>query len=160
MNANILIFDKQIYNMNLFAHMFAGIIIALLFFSHSDFMLILITVLLATFIDLDHIPYLKKAVKTKKFGYESRSIFHELFGLSIGLIMFVITSFYFYVMPFCLAFISHYFLDMLTRPTRPLYPFRKDVCHFNMYPKSPIGLVIADIIVTSFLLILVVILWI
>ena len=145
--------------MNLFAHAIIGFILSQLFFSPTEYLMIGLMIVAAIILDLDHIHHLRRAFKTTRFGYQSRTRFHELYGLTIGLIFFLVLSvFTSFAIPLMIAFVSHFFLDWLTRPTRPFYPYSEKVLHFNIYPKSLRGLVIADSIVTAILLIISIIL--
>jgi hypothetical protein len=44
--------------------------------------------------------------------------------------------------------VSHYFLDLLTRPTRPLYPLSKKVVFLGLAPRNLKKLTIYDTIIT------------
>jgi membrane-bound metal-dependent hydrolase YbcI (DUF457 family) len=47
-----------------------------------------------------------------------------------------------------IGFVSHYFLDLLTRPTRPLYPFSEKMVFLGLAPRSLKKLTAYDIIIT------------
>lgn len=99
--------------------------------------------------DIDHLPHIGRAIRTGRFGCESRSFLHELPGLSLMAIIAVALS---PLMPLGLMYyplIAHYIMDFLTRPTRPLYPFSNTEVHLGIYPKSRRGLVVADVLVTA-----------
>lgn len=98
--------------------------------------------------DIDHLPHLRRAIMTGRFGCESRSFLHELPGLSLMAIIAVALS---TLLPMGLMYyplVSHYIMDFLTRPTRPLYPFSDTEVHLGIYPKSGRGLIVADVLVT------------
>jgi hypothetical protein len=46
------------------------------------------------------------------------------------------------------GFASHYFLDLLTRPTRPLYPLSKKVVFLGLAPRNLKKLTVYDTIIT------------
>lgn len=110
---------------------------------------VVVAVIFGTLPDIDHLPHLRRAVSTGRFGPQVRSALHELPGLSLMTMIAILLSFW---IPFGVMFyplLSHYLLDFLTRPTRPFYPFSPEVVHLGIYPKSYLGLVIADLIVTA-----------
>lgn len=110
----------------------------------------------STIIEVDHVKFFKKAIKSRRFGVQSRSKFHELYGLVIGLIILFLLSFLTQVaIAMMIAFVFHYVADYLTRPVRPFYPFKNNICHFNLYPKSLKGIVIFDTILTGGLICLI-----
>ena len=47
-----------------------------------------------------------------------------------------------------IGFVSHYILDFLTRPTRPLFPIEKEVVFLKLAPRGMRELVIYDTILT------------
>ncbi len=99
--------------------------------------------------DIDHIPHIGKALSTGRFGPQVRSALHELPGLSLMTVIAILLS---SRVPFGVMFyplLSHYLLDFLTRPTRPFYPFSREVIHLGIYPKRYLGLIVADAIVTA-----------
>lgn len=112
---------------------------------------ILIGVLFSVFPDFDHIPYLKRALRTGRFGVESRSPLHELVGLVLvvagSLVLMVVCSHL-----FLLAFsggLSHFVVDFLTRPSRPLYPFSNKEVDLNLYPRGLREMFVCDAILTG-----------
>ena len=136
--------------MNLIFHILLGVFLTLVFFSRPTILIYLIMIFASTITDLDHIKFINKALKTKRFGVQSRSRFHELYGLVIGLFILFLFSFLTeIIVPLLMAFTFHYASDYLTRPTRPFYPFKKEICHFNLYPKSLKGIVFFDTIITG-----------
>jgi hypothetical protein len=70
--------------MNIIFHALLGLLLAKLSGVNS-IPGILIGLLFSIFPDFDHIPYLKKAFRTGRFGVESRSPLHELVGLVLVL---------------------------------------------------------------------------
>lgn len=99
--------------------------------------------------DMDHLPHLERAIRTLRFGCESRSFLHELPGLSLMSLIAVALSPW---LPMGLTYyplIAHHLMDFLTRPTRPLYPFSDVEIHLGIYPKSRRGLVVADLLLTA-----------
>jgi hypothetical protein len=81
-------------------------------------------------VDIDHIPYILKVKKNlvhKKFGSESRSRFHELYGLTLFSLGISIFSFLDIILieVIALSVVLHYATDFLLGKTRPFYPFSK-----------------------------------
>ncbi len=111
---------------------------------------ILIGVLFSVFPDFDHIPYLKRAFRTGRFGVESRSPLHELVGLALvlsgSLVVKVVYSHLFLLTLSC--GLSHFVVDFLTRPCRPLYPFSKKEVDLNLYPRGLKEMFFCDMILT------------
>jgi membrane-bound metal-dependent hydrolase YbcI (DUF457 family) len=138
--------------MNLIAHILASYLTVRSFTNDPN--LILPGVLIGILPDIDHVSHTLRAIKTGRYGTESRSRFHELFGLGLfsAAIMFLSYAYgNFAVMFFPL--LVHYLLDFLTRPTRPFYPFNNTIMHFSLYPKTLKNMIIADILFTGGLLI-------
>jgi len=50
------------------------------------------SVLFAVLPDFDHVPHVKKALRTRRFGVESRSSLHELAGLVLVLLGSLVVS--------------------------------------------------------------------
>ncbi len=131
-------------------HALLGVLLTILIFPNPDILMLSMMVLASTIVDTDHIMLFKRALKSKRFGVESRSRFHEFYGLSIGLFVLYLLSFLTEIsMPLMAAFVSHYTVDFLTRPTRPFYPFKKDVCDFKLYPRSLKGIAVFDTVLTG-----------
>ncbi len=138
--------------MNFIAHILASYIIARSL--STDPNMILLGILFGLLPDIDHISHTLRAIRTGRYGTESRSRFHELYGLAISAFAIMILSYLggnYAVMFFPL--LGHYLLDFLTRPTRPFYPYNKTVTHYSLYPKSMKNMILADILFTGGLLI-------
>ncbi len=135
--------------MNIVFHALLGLLLAKLL-GISSIPSILIGVLFSIFPDFDHIPYLKKAFRTGRFGVESRSPLHELVGLVLVLLgSLVVRVVYSHL--FLLAFscgLSHFVVDFLTRPCRPLYPFSSKEVDLNLYPRGLREIFVWDTILT------------
>lgn len=132
--------------MNFFAHLLLSYAIGA---KLAGWPYALVAVIFGTLPDIDHLPHLRRAVSTGRFGPQARSALHELPGLSLMTMIALLLSFW---IPFGVMFyplLSHYLMDFLTRPTRPFYPFSREVIHLGIYPKSYIGLIIADLVVTA-----------
>jgi len=136
--------------MNIIFHALLGLLLAKLF-GISSIPSILMGILFSVFPDFYHIPYLKRAFRTGRFGVESRSPLHELVGLVLvlsgSLVAKVVGS-----QLFLLAFscgLSHFVVDFLTRPSRPLYPFSAKKVDLNLYPKELKEMFIWDAILTT-----------
>ena len=135
--------------MNIIFHALLGMLIAKLL-GISSIPEVLIGVLFSVFPDFDHVRYLKKAFKTGRFGVESRSPFHEIIGiifvLSGSLVVKVVYSHLFLLVLSC--GLSHFVVDFLTRPCRPLYPFSNKEIDLNLYPKGLKEMFVYDTILT------------
>ncbi|MDH5460833.1 MAG: metal-dependent hydrolase [Candidatus Bathyarchaeota archaeon] len=135
--------------MNIIFHALLGLLLARLL-GISSIPDVLIGVLFSIFPDFDHIPYLKKAFKTGRFGVESRSPLHELLGLVFillgSLVVKVAYSHLFLLVISC--GLSHFLVDFLTRPCRPLYPFSSKHVDLNIYPRGLKKMFILDTFLT------------
>ena len=135
--------------MNMIFHALLGMLLAKL--SGISFIPnVLLGVLFSVFPDFDHIPYLEKAFKTGRFGVESRSPLHELVGFIFVLFGSLVVKVV-YSHLFLLAFscgLSHFVVDFLTRPCRPLYPFSKKEVDLNLYPRGLKEMFVCDTILT------------
>jgi len=112
---------------------------------------ILIGLLFSVFPDFDHIPHLQKALSSGRFGVESRSPIHELIGLVLLLSGSLAAKIaYPHLFPLALTCgLSHFLVDLLTRPSRPLYPFSNKKVDLNLYPTDLRQMFIWDAIVTA-----------
>ncbi len=111
---------------------------------------LLTTSIAAIIIDLEHIAHLRTAMKTRRFKSETRSRWHELTGLLLTMAC-SLTIMLFSAMigrALLIGFVSHYFLDLLTRPTRPLYPLSKKVVFLGLAPRNLKKLTFYDTIIT------------
>ena len=104
-------------------------------------------------IDLDHIPSLRYVVQGNRFGPGSRSRWHELYGLLLTLIVCFIVVLFSNELGriMMIGFVSHFFLDMLTRPTRPFYPISEKTIFLKLAPSKLSYLIIYDLVVTVLL---------
>ena len=112
---------------------------------------LLITSIAAIIIDLEHIAHLTTALKTRRFKSETRSRWHELTGLLLTMAG-SLTIMHFSAMVgrlLLIGFVSHYFLDLLTRPIRPLFPLSKKVVFLGLAPRNLKKLTIYDTIITA-----------
>ncbi len=112
---------------------------------------LIVTGVASTLADLDHIPWLRLAIKTRRFTAEARTRWHELPGLLLSIAI-SISIMYFSASlgrSLLIGFVSHYFLDLLTRPTRPFYPMSEKVVFLELAPTSLRKLVVYDLILTA-----------
>jgi hypothetical protein len=111
---------------------------------------LLITSIATIIMDLEHIAHLRVAMKTRRFKSETRTRWHELTGLllamSISLTIMLFSDTVGRLLLIGLA--SHYFLDLLTRPTRPLYPLSKKVVFLGLAPRNLKKLAVYDSVIT------------
>lgn len=135
--------------MNIIFHALLGLLLAKLL-GISSIPDVLIGILFAVFPDFDHVLYLKKAFKTGRFGVESRSPLHELVGLILvlcGSLVVKIAYSHLFLLVFSCG-LSHFVVDFLTRPCRPLYPFSNKGVDLNLYPKGLREMFVYDTILT------------
>lgn len=116
-------------------------------------MTLIVTGVASVLIDLDHVTKVGLAVKTGRFGPSARTRWHELFGLFILMSVSIGISFFSASVgqSLLIGFVSHYVLDLLTRPTRPLYPMSEKLVFLNLAPTNLRRLVVYDTILTIFM---------
>lgn len=137
--------------MNSLGHIFFAQILLLSFYrcSASPTTLI-VTGIASILVDLEHVPKIGSAIKTGRFPPSSRTRWHEMFGLIV--FMSISLGITYFSDPIgrslLIGFVSHYILDFLTRPTRPLFPIEKEVVFLKLAPRSLRELVIYDTILT------------
>ena len=137
--------------MNTIGHLLCAQI--LLFFGAHDYISItsmIITGLASILIDLEHVPKLGLAIKTLRFSPTTRTRWHELFGLFVLMSISTVILFFSASIGRCMliGFVSHYFLDLLTRSTRPLYPLSEKTIFLGLAPRGLRELVVYDAILT------------
>ena len=135
--------------MNIIFHALLGLLLAKLL-GINLIVDVLVGVLFSVFPDFDHIPYLRKAFKTRRFGVESRSPFHELLGLVFVLLgSLVVNAVYSHLFLLVISSgLSHFLVDFLTRPCRPLYPFSSKRVDLNIYPRGLKKMFVLDTFLT------------
>jgi len=135
--------------MNIIFHALLGLLLAKLL-GINLVVDVLVGVLFSVFPDFDHIPYLRKAFKTRRFGVESRSPFHELLGLVFVLLgSLVVNAVYSHLFLLVISSgLSHFLVDFLTRPCRPLYPFSSKCVDLNIYPRGLKKMFVLDTFLT------------
>jgi hypothetical protein len=111
---------------------------------------LIITSVAAVMTDLEHISHLRTALKTRRFKSETRTRWHELTGLLLAMSTSLIVTFFSADVGklFLIGFVSHYFLDLLTRPTRPLYPLSEQMVFLGLAPRNLKKLTAYDIVIT------------
>jgi len=127
--------------MNIFAHFLLNYVLVSAIYGNPNNYLWLI-IIFSVFIDLDHIPYILK-VKTslikKKFGSESRTRFHELYGITFFSLIFSILIFFFdtkSIQIAALCLMLHYAADLLVGKSRPFYPYIKKEIFLGILPEK------------------------
>jgi membrane-bound metal-dependent hydrolase YbcI (DUF457 family) len=110
----------------------------------------MVTSLASVITDLDHILHLRTAMKTYRFKSETRTRWHELPGLLVAMIVSTIITFFSAPLgrSLLIGFVSHYFLDLLTRPTRPFYPLSERVIFLGLAPRNLKKLTAYDTVLT------------
>ena len=125
----------------------------LLFGAHSYVSptILIVTGNASTLSDLDHIPWLRLAIKTRRFGTEARTRWHELPGLLLSMAISIVITYFSASLgrSLLIGFVSHYFLDLLTRPTRPFYPISEKVVFLELAPRSLRKLIVYDTVLTE-----------
>jgi hypothetical protein len=111
---------------------------------------LIITSVAAVMTDLEHITHLRTAIKTKRFKSETRTRWHELTGLLFAMSISLTVTFFSADVGrlLLIGFVSHYFLDLLTRPTRPLYPLSQKVLFLGLTPRNLKKLTAYDTVIT------------
>ena len=111
---------------------------------------LMITSIASIFTDLDHISHLRVALKTRRFKSETRTRWHELPGLLLAMSISLTIMFFSATVGrlLLIGFVSHYFLDILTRPTRPFYPLSEKVVFLGLAPRNLKKLTAYDTIIT------------
>jgi hypothetical protein len=110
----------------------------------------MVTSIASIITDLDHILHLRTAMKTRRFKSETRTRWHELHGLLLAMITSTIIMLFSEPLgrSLLIGFVSHYFLDLLTRPTRPFYPLNEKVVFLGLAPRNLKKLTAYDTVLT------------
>lgn len=111
---------------------------------------LIITSIASIITDLEHVSHLRMALKTRRFKSDTRSRWHELLGLILAMSISLSTLLFFTTLGrlILIGFVSHYFLDLLTRPTRPFYPLSKNVVFLGLAPRDLKKLTVYDTVIT------------
>ncbi len=112
---------------------------------------LMVTSIAAIITDLDHLAHLRTALKTHRFKSETRTMWHELPGLLLAMVVSVAVTFFSALLgrALIIGFVSHYFLDLLTRPTRPFYPLSEKVVFLGLAPRNLKKLTAYDAVITA-----------
>ncbi|MCW3978164.1 MAG: metal-dependent hydrolase [Candidatus Bathyarchaeota archaeon] len=135
--------------MNIVFHVLIGLLFSKLY-GISSLPGISMGVLFSVFPDLDHVPHLKRALETGRFGVGSRSSLHELVGLAFILSGSLLVGIaYPHLLPLTFSCgLSHFVVDLLTRPIRPLYPFSTWMVDLKLYPRGLREMILWDAVLT------------
>ena len=114
---------------------------------------LLVTSIASVITDLDHILHLRTAMKTRRFKSETRTRWHELPGLLLAMSISIAVMLFSAPLgrSLLIGFVSHYFLDLLTRPTRPFYPLSEKVVFLGLAPRNLKKLTAYDTVLTVIL---------
>jgi len=101
---------------------------------------IILIFILSVFIDIDHVPYLIRAGKNvlkKRFGSESRTRFHEIYGLAFFSLL--LCALYFFadhaiIEISAICVVMHLAIDFLTGKSAPFHPYSKNEIFLNIFP--------------------------
>jgi len=116
--------------MNILLHFFLNYLVIDLVFGNAWTYAPIIFVF-SLLMDLDHIPYtlrVGKSLAKKRFGSESRTRFHEMYGLALVSVILSISSLFLepvLVQIISLSLILHFTADFFLGKTRPFYPISK-----------------------------------
>ena len=112
---------------------------------------LIVTTIASVITDLDHLAHLGTALKTHRFKSETRTMWHELPGLLLAMTVSVAVTFVSGSLgkSLLIGFVSHYFLDLLTRPTRPFYPLCEKVMFLGLAPRNLKKLTVYDAVITA-----------
>jgi hypothetical protein len=111
---------------------------------------LMVTSIASAITDLDHILHLRTAMKTRRFKSETRTRWHELHGLLLAMSISIAIMLFSASLgrSLLIGFVSHYFLDILTRPTRPFYPLSEKVVFLGLAPRNLKKLTAYDTVLT------------
>ncbi|MCZ2808173.1 MAG: metal-dependent hydrolase [Candidatus Bathyarchaeota archaeon] len=114
---------------------------------------LLVTSIASVITDLDHILHLRTAMKTRRFKSETRTRWHELPGLLLAMSISIAIMLFSASLgrSLLIGFVSHYFLDLLTRPTRPFYPLSEKAVFLGLAPRNLKKLTAYDTVLTVIL---------
>ena len=138
--------------MNTLAHLFfANMLLVLGAPSIVSPTTLMATSIAAVITDLDHLAHLRTALKTHRFKSETRSRWHELPGLLAAMTASVAVMLFSESLgrSLLIGFVSHYFLDLLTRPTRPFYPVSEKIVFLGLAPRNLKKLTAYDAVLTA-----------
>jgi hypothetical protein len=112
---------------------------------------LIVTSIAAVITDLDHLAHLRTALKTHRFKSDTRTMWHELPGLLLAMLASLSVTFFSTSLgqSLLIGFVSHYFLDLLTRPTRPFYPLNEKVVFLGLAPRNLKKLTAYDAAITA-----------
>jgi membrane-bound metal-dependent hydrolase YbcI (DUF457 family) len=112
---------------------------------------LIVTSIAAVITDLDHLAHLRTALKTHRFKSETRTMWHEFPGLMLAMVASLVVTFISASLgqSLLIGFVSHYFLDLLTRPTRPFYPLNEKVVFLGLAPRNLKKLTAYDAVITA-----------
>ena len=112
---------------------------------------LIVTSIAAIITDLDHISHLRTAMKTHRFKTDTRTRWHELTGLLLAMTVSLTITFFSSTIgqSMLIGFVSHYTLDLLTRPTRPFYPLSEKTVFLGLAPRNLKKLTACDTVITA-----------
>jgi len=142
--------------MNVFFHFLFNYLFIYVFFGHAwDYILIIF--ISSVLIDFTHLPYLfriRKGIIRKRFGAESRTRFHELYGLILFSALLCIFYFFMDKMAVEIAamcIVLHFAVDFLAGKSMPFYPYSKKEVFIHMFPYGYRNKIFFEILCTVFL---------
>ena len=140
--------------MNLIIHFLFNYVFVDLFVSGSAWSYLPVIIVFSVLIDLTHLPYLLKMkgkVVEKRFGSESRTRFHEMYGLAIISFILCIMFFFFDIMTVSIAalcILLHFSLDFISGKSMPFYPYSRREVSLGMLPYGYKNKVVFEVITT------------
>jgi len=118
---------------------------------------LLVIFIFSVLIDLTHLPYLLKKggnVVHERFGSESRTRFHEMYGLV--LFSFLLSIAFFFIGPVltgiaALCLLLHFSLDFISGKSMPFYPYWNKEVSLGMLPYGYRNKVVFEVVTTLIL---------
>lgn len=101
---------------------------------------IIVVFLFSVLIDLTHLPYLlrvRSGVVDRRFGSESRTRFHEMYGLVMFSFILCVAFFFFDIITTSIAalcLVLHFSIDFISGKSMPFYPYSNKEVFLGMLP--------------------------
>jgi hypothetical protein len=101
---------------------------------------IIVVFLFSVLIDLTHLPYLLKVrrnVVDRRFGSESRTRFHEMYGLIVFSFILCLAFFFFDIIIISIAalcLVLHFSIDFISGKSMPFYPYSNKEVFLGLMP--------------------------
>lgn len=122
----------------LFHFLFSYLFVDIVFGNAWDYLMVILV--FSVFIDITHLPYLikvRKYVVKNRFGSESRTRFHEIYGLTLFSAIICVSYFLFnplIIEIIAMCIVLHFAIDFLTGKSMPFYPYSKREVFLRVFP--------------------------